>query len=91
MEKFDNFISLVVLGTAQDGGYPHTGCLKLCCELAWKSSEDKRLISSIAIIFKKQLYLFDITPDIRYQLQLLFSILGYKPNISGIFLSLIHI
>ena len=25
----------VVLGTTQDGGYPHAGCEKMCCKEAW--------------------------------------------------------
>lgn len=41
---------LVVLGIAQDGGYPQAGCQKTCCASAWENSEQRRHVSCIAII-----------------------------------------
>ncbi|SVA33005.1 uncharacterized protein METZ01_LOCUS85859, partial [marine metagenome] len=40
----------VVLGIAQDGGYPHAGCNKLCCRDLWDNTIPKEKVSSIAII-----------------------------------------
>ena len=40
----------VVLGIAQDGGYPHAGCERLCCKDAWKADSLRKMVSSIAII-----------------------------------------
>ena len=28
---------VVVLGIAQDGGYPHAGCINICCKNLWKN------------------------------------------------------
>ena len=55
--------SLLVLGTAQDGGYPHTGCSEDCCREAWKDSSQKRLIASLAVLDANDCFLIDITPD----------------------------
>ncbi|HEX5625662.1 MAG TPA: hypothetical protein VFX48_06590, partial [Saprospiraceae bacterium] len=35
---------VMVLGIAQDGGYPHLGCEKQCCRLAWKYKEGQRSV-----------------------------------------------
>ena len=44
---------LHVLGTAQDGGYPHAGCKKDCCKLIWDKPLMHRLPTCIALIDKK--------------------------------------
>ena len=77
-----------VLGSVQDGGYPHTGCFENCC-LSLK--EKKRLISSIAIVDKvtKQSWIIDITPDINSQLRMLNRYI--HSSLSGIFLTHAHI
>ena len=60
-----------VLGTAQDGGYPHMGCTKKCCEMAWKSDSMKKYVVSLALVdpVSKKWWLFEATPDIKEQLQ----------------------
>ncbi|WP_316735173.1 MBL fold metallo-hydrolase [Pedobacter aquatilis] len=62
---------VLVLGVAQDGGYPHMGCSKICCTNAWKNPETQRAVSSIALIDPKakKWYLFDASPDIKKQLK----------------------
>ena len=79
-----------VLGTAQDGGYPHAGCANKCCLSAWDSPSLHRLPSSISIIDNenKKFYLFDISPDIKIQLAQL-NIQEYE--LSGIFITHAHI
>jgi pyrroloquinoline quinone biosynthesis protein B len=61
---------LFVLGVAQDGGYPQTGCYRPHCMRAWNDPTLKRLTSSIAVVDGKHgaKYLFDATPDMREQL-----------------------
>jgi pyrroloquinoline quinone biosynthesis protein B len=56
---------LFVLGVAQDGGYPQTGCYRPHCMRAWNDPTLKRLTSSIAVVDGKHgaKYLFDATPD----------------------------
>lgn len=62
---------ILVLGIAQDGGYPHMGCNKICCTRAWKKPEMQRSVVSLALVDPqtKKWYLFDATPDIKKQLK----------------------
>ena len=84
----------MVLGTAQDGGYPHIGCREKCCQPAWTDSSKKRLISSIAIIHKKskKCWIIDISPNIKTQLNMIMNFLEIDniPKIEGIFLTHAH-
>ena len=81
---------LHVLGTAQDGGYPHAGCDKKCCSSVWDSPELHRLPTSIAAIDQTQnkFYLFDITPNIKEQL---YRLKDYNCELAGIFITHAHI
>ena len=40
----------IVLGTAQDGGYPQAGCKKDCCEGAWGDAAKRRDVASLGIV-----------------------------------------
>jgi pyrroloquinoline quinone biosynthesis protein B len=62
---------IMILGVAQDGGYPHMGCLKTCCKMAWKDEKLRRSVVSIALVDPKtkKWWLFEATPDIKAQLQ----------------------
>jgi pyrroloquinoline quinone biosynthesis protein B len=64
-------IFLVVLGNAQDAGYPQIGCNKDCCKSFWQHQQSKKLVTSLALIDKttNQYWLFEATPDITEQLQ----------------------
>ena len=79
-----------VLGTAQDGGYPHAGCKDDCCENAWNQSSLHRLPVSIVALdqINKKFYLFDVTPKIKEQLHLLEK---YNCELAGIFITHAHI
>jgi pyrroloquinoline quinone biosynthesis protein B len=61
--------SALVLGTAQDGGYPHIGCYCPNCQRARKNPASARQIASIALLDhkEKKAFLIDCTPDIRNQ------------------------
>jgi pyrroloquinoline quinone biosynthesis protein B len=83
-------MDLLVLGTAQDGGYPHTGCSDECCQHAWKTGS-KRLIASLAFYSGRDCFLIDITPDFKYQYQLIDKNIKGKPRISGIFITHAHL
>lgn len=88
----DQFV--VVLGIAQDGGFPQIGCEKQCCTAYWNGKEDKKHITSLALVDRttNQYWLFEATPDITQQLQTLQSYLTVKPNYSpnGIFITHAH-
>lgn len=62
---------IIIIGVAQDGGYPHMGCQKTCCNAAWKNNKIRKSITSLALIdpIQKKWWLFEATPDIKIQLQ----------------------
>ncbi len=88
-------IQLIVLGIAQDGGYPQAGCRKPCCQVAWQDSSRRRFVASIAIVDHTtgQRWLFDCTPDFRDQLELLNRIAPTEATLGldGILLTHAHI
>eukprot|EP01035_Chromulina_nebulosa_P018796 gene18796-24563_t len=63
--------AILVLGVAQDGGYPHAGCVKQCCKQAWKDTDKRRFVTSLALMDgqNKRWWLFEATPDIKEQLE----------------------
>lgn len=85
----------VVLGIAQDAGYPQAGCAKACCQLAWEQPTRRRLVSCIAVIdpATRQAWVFDATPDFPEQLRRLENVLptGEPVELAGIFLTHAHI
>ena len=66
----DDTTSILVLGVAQDAGYPQTACYQPHCMRAWRDPALRRMASSIAVIDEgsKTKFLFDATPDLREQL-----------------------
>lgn len=89
-------MKLIILGSGQDAGIPHTGCYCEICNKARKNIGFQRLGPSIAI-YDKNLgfcYLFDASPDFKYQLDMLKKIeikRKGKIPISGIFLTHAHL
>jgi pyrroloquinoline quinone biosynthesis protein B len=85
---------ILVLGIAQDAGYPQANCYQPHCMRAWDNPELQRLTSSIAVIVPEagNKYLFDATPDIRQQL---FQLHSGAPDdrfaLAGVFLTHGHI
>lgn len=86
---------ILVLGVAQDGGYPHTGCQKKCCTRAWENDSLKRYVVSLALVDPqhKKWWLFEATPDVKYQLHYFQQLTGgqYSFVPDGIFLTHAHI
>lgn len=64
---------LIVLGIAQDAGYPQIGCERACCQLVWDEKEAVQYVVSLGLVDQKnqQKWLFEATPNIKEQLQLL--------------------
>lgn len=83
---------LVVLGIAQDGGYPQAGSKE---SPAWDDPSLRRLVSCLAVVDPKtsQRWLLDATPDFREQLHRLDQIapVPERPGLTGIFLTHGHI
>lgn len=83
---------LVVLGVAQDAGYPQAACDKSCCQRAWTNPSYQRLVSCLGLVdpVSKSYWLLDATPDIREQMHQLESLDG-DLSLAGIFLTHAHI
>lgn len=84
---------VLVLGTAQDGGFPQAGCKKECCRLVWENKIPHEGVSSLALVdpISKQKWIFDATPDLPEQLHLLNNYTGGSTPLDGIFLTHAHI
>jgi len=85
---------VLVLGVAQDAGYPQANCYQPHCMRAWENPALKRLTSCIAVIDLKSRvkYLFDATPDIREQLYRLHLVApDDEYTLGGVFLTHGHI
>ena len=78
-----------VLGVVQDAGYPHIGCEKDCCKVV---SPGDYFVSCLGLVDKtnNKRYLFDATPDIHNQINLLEKF-PESNLIDGIFLTHAHI
>ena len=85
---------IVILGVAQDGGYPHIGCTKVCCSAVWQHKRPGNNVVSFAVVDTVQhtWWLFEATPDMTSQLQLFREITqekyAYLPT--GIFVTHAH-
>ncbi|MEO9871913.1 MBL fold metallo-hydrolase [Ekhidna sp.] len=85
---------IIVLGTAQDGGFPHIGCQNEC-QRAHRNPDFAKYVTSLALVDPKtkQWWLFEATPDMDKQLQY-FQTLTHKeyPYLpEGIFITHAHI
>ncbi len=60
---------LKVLGTIQDGGSPHIGCEKICCNALSQEQRSERSVTSLAILapLTNSSLLFEATPDVVAQ------------------------
>ncbi len=85
---------VLILGTAQDAGAPQMGCMSEFCKKAWKDKKLRKMVSSIALVNPKtkQRWIFDATPDLPSQFQLLReSTKDFSNKLDGIFLTHAHI
>ena len=87
-------VYLQILGTTQDGGSPHTGCQKECCRVLFLAGKSDRKVVSLGLVSTEtnQTWLFEATPDLPFQMQVLQKEIGSTsktPN--GIFLTHAHI
>ncbi|GHB51589.1 MBL fold metallo-hydrolase [Persicitalea jodogahamensis] len=84
---------IMVLGVAQDGGYPQAGCQKECCRAVWPDKNLHGSVSCIAIVDpeSQESWLFDATPDFAGQTHRLAQADDGKASLTGIFLTHAHI
>lgn len=81
---------LVVLGIAQDAGFPQAGCQKSCCKEVWDHPEKRKKVTSLGIVSPElgKHWIIDATPDIKDQLYSLQSQWGTE--LAGVFLTHAH-
>ena len=90
-------VTVVILGNAQDAGFPQANCRKDCCKRAWQTPSDRRFATCIAILDAKagKRFLFECTPHFPDQLHLLNRISTEQglptETLDGIFLTHAHI
>jgi pyrroloquinoline quinone biosynthesis protein B len=79
------------LGTVQDGGIPHLGCIKFCCKNYFERGFSKKRVVSLGISDhkKKKNYLVEASPDISIQLNSF--LLNNSKKLDGIFITHAHI
>ena len=82
---------VMVLGIAQDAGYPQMNCKKDCCKRAWENPKLQRTTSCLAIVdpISKEQWIIDATPNIKEQLQILKQKTGTE-KLDGILLTHAH-
>ena len=86
----------LVLGIAQDGGYPQAGCNRPDCLAAWRNPKLRRRVASLAIIDPQshQRWIIDATPDFPSQLRTIEEAAPRPDNaplLDGILLTHAHI
>lgn len=87
-------VSLVILGTVQDGGSPHIGCQKECCAVLFDQPDPTRKVVSLGVIDHEhqKTYVFDASPDFTSQLKIVQEhITPERKAPDGIFLTHAHI
>ncbi len=90
-----------VVGISQDGGVPHLGCVRECCEAARRDPGRALRVASLALTVDvegepRRLYLIDATPDFRSQVDSALGEAGRRQRppglpLDGILLTHAHI
>lgn len=88
-------VYLLVLGVAQDGGYPHVGCQHDCCRQYWLGKLPERSPTCLALVDRRsrQVWMFEATPAYTKQWEQLVAATGWtdRKTPDGIFLTHAHI
>tara|TARA_Y100000590_G_scaffold354166_1_gene407376 strand:+ start:47 stop:931 length:885 start_codon:yes stop_codon:yes gene_type:complete len=88
----NNKVKIILLGTAQDGGVPHVGCLCNNCQIARTDCTLQQYVTSIGIVdfTAGKSWLVDCTPDFGHQMDVLFQ---FAPDcdLSGLLITHAHI
>lgn len=81
---------IIVLGIAQDAGFPQASCKKSCCKLVWKNFNSRKMVSCLALVdpVSQKSWMFDATPDFKEQQYYLEQTL--QTSLEGIFLTHAH-
>ena len=83
---------VVVLGTAQDGGYPHVGCDCDHCRAAFADPALGRRAACVGLVTSQGIALVDATPDFAAQWRELANVAKVSPQtpLAALFLTHLH-
>ncbi len=88
-------VYIQILGTLQDGGSPHAGCKKACCEKLFDYPDPNRLVVCLGLSDRENghMWLFEAGPDFSRQQKMIHDRLcmPHKESVDGIFISHAHI
>jgi pyrroloquinoline quinone biosynthesis protein B len=88
-------VELIILGTTQDAGVPHAGCIKDCCKERFELLNSNLQVVSLGLIDRtdNKTFLFEASPDLPRQMHKLSSerTWDHKQIPDGIFLTHAHI
>lgn len=70
----------VILGTAQDGGFPHVGCACEACTIAARRPERHRRVACLGLVTSRGHAIIDATPDLASQVRSLAEIARRPPD-----------
>jgi pyrroloquinoline quinone biosynthesis protein B len=85
---------IVVLGIAQDAGYPQPYCGKACCEAIAQGKEKRKNVTCIGIVDREtqEVFMVEATPDFTEQQRILRGYLSDKSKpLGGVLLTHAHI
>lgn len=86
---------LVVLGVTQDGGYPHAGCRRDCCQQVYDGKQTSKMPVCLGVVDHRnqKLYILEATPAFAEQWRRLQDVSGFQDKRvpDGIFLTHAHI
>lgn len=86
---------LIVLGIAQDGGYPHAGCRRNCCRLVFEGNQAKKSPACLGIVDRRagKVFMLEATPEFTGQWRALQDAANFpdKQAPDGIFVTHAHI
>ena len=85
---------MVVLGIAQDAGYPQPYCGKSCCEAVAEGKETRKHVTCLGIVDREtqETFMLEATPDFTEQQHILRGYLADKSKpLSGVLLTHAHI
>ena len=91
--SLDSDVFVSVLGIVQDAGYPQINCKKSCCVDKWQAGQRLASVSCLGIGDRQSddFFIVDATPDFKYQLSEMQSIMNTQKMPSGVFLTHAHI
>ena len=84
---------VVVLGVAQDGGYPQAGCVKACCRGRSAENQEGPVCLGLVDPTTGQRWMFECTPRFPAQLALFnqLSPVSKSPGLEAVFLTHAHV